>query len=128
MLFSKLLLSASLLVPAALALVVPEGSPALEQRDATLASPASTSTSPDSVEPNYPGWRRRCRYRPWRCYGGGYGGGGWGGGGWRPRDGKREEGAENSLSKRFFFDDFDDFDFDFWKRSSSSPAESDDSS
>ncbi|GAA5820986.1 hypothetical protein JCM11491_006829, partial [Sporobolomyces phaffii] len=36
--------------------------------------------------------------------------------------------AENSLSKRFFFDDFDDFDFDFWKRSSSSPAESDDSS
>ncbi|GAA5948639.1 hypothetical protein JCM3765_004952 [Sporobolomyces pararoseus] len=142
MLFSKLFVYSALLLPAALALVVPEGSAStsnglVAKREETPSSPAAVA--PNSIKesdqfypPYYPPWRPPyfppwCRYRPWRCGGGGWGGG-WGGGGGgyprRPYDhnepSKRDyedANANEQLEKRNPGGDTLDYqDYEVWKR------------
>ncbi|GAA5972612.1 hypothetical protein JCM3765_004839, partial [Sporobolomyces pararoseus] len=115
MLVSKLLLfplSAILLPSIGFALVVPSDSNSnLEQRD---AQPSSTK-EPDQFFPPYrppyrppyfPPW---CRYRPWRCRGGG-----WGRRPFEQHDATAQGGGggDKNLSKRepLFVGDFDTFD------------------
>ncbi|GAA6001258.1 hypothetical protein JCM5350_000712, partial [Sporobolomyces pararoseus] len=128
MLVSKLLLfplSAILLPSFGSALVVPSDSN-LEQRDTQPTSIKENDQfyppyRPPYRPPYFPPW---CRYRPWRCRGGGWGR--------RPYEATTtaQEG-DKTLSKRepLFVGDFDtsldSLDFDFWKRSTLSSPEED---
>ncbi|GAA5984268.1 hypothetical protein JCM5350_002886 [Sporobolomyces pararoseus] len=136
MLVSKLLLfplSAIVLPLLGSALVVPSDSTSnnLGQRDTQATSIKENDQfyppyRPPYRPPYFPPW---CRYRPWRCRGGGWRGG-WGRR--RPYEATtttQEGGGDKTLSKRepLFVGDFDTslntLDFDFWKRSTLSPEE-----
>lgn len=143
MLFSKLFLFASLVVPAVLSLVVPEGGStsnglvAVKREETPSTAPAVAGVAPNSIkEPNAPfyppyrppPWRPPpyfppwyppyCRYRPWLCYG-------------RPRPGpppRRPYEDQSGSKKREYNDEkdqllekrtpqgSDSFDYEVWKR------------